>query len=112
MLPGRRVGGGEHMGGEGGKKVPLSWDTGQILTHLLFPRGKIGESHAFGDGWSHSRTRTAARCAHACKYTTIHLCDGLPGDTFPVQACGGVPGWASTPPAMHSGAKKPTARPA
>lgn len=26
MLPGRRIGGGGHMGGIGGKKVPLSQD--------------------------------------------------------------------------------------
>lgn len=86
--------------------------TEQVLTHLLFPRGKIDKSHTFGDGWSHSRTRTAALCARACKSTMMHLCDGLPGDTFPGQVCGSVPGWASTPPGMHSGAKKPTARPA
>lgn len=33
---------------------------GQLLTHLLFPRGKIDKSHHFGGRWSHSRTRTAA----------------------------------------------------
>lgn len=81
----------------------------QVLTHLPFPRGKIDKSHPFGGRWSHSRTRTAAWCAHACKSTAIHLYDGLPGDMFPVQARGGVPGWASRPLGIHGGGKKPTA---
>lgn len=32
----------------------------QVLTHLLFPRGKMDKSHTSGSRWSYSRTRTAA----------------------------------------------------
>lgn len=55
---------------------------GQILTNLLFPMLKSDKGHAFGNGCSHSRTRTAAQCAGTS--TTINLCDCLPGVTFPV----------------------------
>lgn len=70
--------------GKGGKMSHCPRTIGQILTHLLFPMLKSGKSSALGDGWSHSRTRTAARCACAGTSTAIHLCDCLPGVTFPV----------------------------